>query len=99
MDCSLSSYLTHLPDAVLEYHEDIVRCLCRVGPSGSSLIASASDDGTVVVWDTGIGRRLAVLHEHTQAINDLLCLSSTQLASASTDKTIRVRRFAGAFLC
>lgn len=76
---------------VLEHHEDIVRCLCRVGPPGSSLIASAGDDGTVVIWDHSVGRRIAVLHEHTLAINDLLSLSATLLASASTDKTIRVR--------
>lgn len=76
---------------VLEHHEDIVRCLCRVGPATSSLIASAGDDGTVVIWDHAAGRRMAVLREHTLPINDLLALSPTLLASASTDKTIRVR--------
>lgn len=59
-------------------------------PDGLRL-ATASDDGTVRVWDLMTGNPLAVLKGHEGAVNSINFSSNGKyLASASADKTIRL---------
>eukprot|EP01104_Vermistella_antarctica_P021282 TRINITY_DN951_c0_g1_i1.p1 TRINITY_DN951_c0_g1~~TRINITY_DN951_c0_g1_i1.p1 ORF type:complete len:591 (-),score=75.97 TRINITY_DN951_c0_g1_i1:213-1772(-) len=72
---------------LLECHTDIVRFLVRID---NLRIASASDDGTVVVWNTLTGKKHLVLRGHTKPITCLLLLTSAVMATGSSDKTIRL---------
>ncbi|XP_003739050.1 p21-activated protein kinase-interacting protein 1-like [Galendromus occidentalis] len=55
----------------------------------NSHLFSASDDGTICVWDTGSWQCLKTLTGHKQAVNDIAVHSSGKLLlSVSKDKTI-----------
>lgn len=63
---------------------------CDVSPD-SRLVASASADQTVIVWDVRTGRALHVLSGHEASVNHC-CFSpdGTLLASAGGDRTARI---------
>jgi WD40 repeat protein len=85
-----------LPDAP---HPALLRTLaghsasvngCAVSPDGT-LIASASADGTVKVWDVAAGNERLTLVGHAQAVeNCAFSPDGTLIASASADRTIKL---------
>jgi WD40 repeat protein len=64
---------------------------------GGYMLASASRDGTVLAWNSGNGRSIALFDQHTAAVNDLafgplpagVDAINEKLATASDDGTIR----------
>jgi WD40 repeat protein len=59
-------------------------------PDGRQL-ASASDDGTVRLWDPATGKPTATLEGHTDWVNAVaFSPDGRQLASASDDGTVRL---------
>ena len=81
---------------VLNGHTDWVRALCLVWRGRQQIIASGSDDKTILLWDTESGECVGVLEGHTHWILTLAPLSSREgnsiLASGSDsiDSSIRI---------
>jgi WD40 repeat protein len=73
---------------ILEGHEDMVRIVCVI--DNASLLATASDDCTVRLWDWRSGAPVAVLRGHKRPITCLLKLSAKRLASGSSDERILI---------
>ncbi|BAZ10622.1 WD-40 repeat-containing protein [Calothrix sp. NIES-4071] len=66
-------------------------------PSGS-LIASASRDGTVRLWQAN-GKKLHILKGHTKRVNTIaFSADGTMLASGSSDKTVKLWSIDGKLL-
>lgn len=64
-------------------------------PDGEKL-ATATDDGTVRVWDAGTGKRLALAMRHRAAVRAMAwSADATKLATASADGTAAVWTVAG----
>ena len=75
--------------SVLTGHGAVVNAVTFSG-DGIKL-ASASDDGTVRVWDGQTGAEIAVLQGHSDQVNSVVFSpDGTRLASASDDKTGRL---------
>jgi WD40 repeat protein len=73
----------------LEGHADVVEALA-FSPKGK-VLASASADPTVILWNVQTGQHLATLRGHTKRVR--ACAFSPDgrmLASGSEDKTIRL---------
>lgn len=81
----LSNSLNELQ--ILEGHKDIVRLLVVLD---QARIASASDDGTIMIWNYQTGVQIFALSGHTRPITCLLLLDLHTLISGSSDRTIRV---------
>jgi WD40 repeat protein len=64
------------------------------------LLASASDDTAVRLWNVAQGELLHTLHGHTNSVSSLAFSSNGQfLASASADRTVRLWSVADGGLC
>ncbi|MGI5479278.1 trypsin-like peptidase domain-containing protein [Streptomyces lavendofoliae] len=85
----------HDEEVILEGHAGPVAALCTVPDgSGRTLLATASNDGTVRLWDPATGTAQHVLEGHTDWFQ-ALCLvldenGRTLLASASKNGTVRL---------
>lgn len=80
-------------EAVLTGHEGSVNSLCVFKQAGRDLLASASDDDTVRIWDPAIGEQRAVLEGHENRVNAVCTLEldgQFLLASAGDDGSIRI---------
>lgn len=84
----LSNSLNELQ--ILEGHKDIVRLLVVLD---QARIASASDDGTIMIWNYQTGVQIFALSGHTRPITCLLLLDLHTLISGSSDRTIRISFF------
>merc|ERR1711874_837569 len=62
-------------------------------------LASASNDGDVIIWDTILGKCLMSLTSHTMSVKCLKWGGSGLIYSASQDRTIKVWRAADGVLC
>ncbi|MEU6555041.1 trypsin-like peptidase domain-containing protein, partial [Streptomyces sp. NPDC046915] len=84
-----------IEETVLEGHTDLVDGLCAVGSAdGRTLLASASLDRTVRLWDPATGTEERVLAGHSGPVLALCAVGladgRTLLASASLDRTVRL---------
>ena len=81
----------HLPEITrlkaTDGHKDWVNAVAWA-PGG--LIASASDDSTVRVWEAASGKCLGVLEGHNSRVNSVAWAPDGLIASASDDSTVRV---------
>ena len=79
--------------AILTGHTDWVNAVCAVRVDGQDLLASASNDGTVRLWDPATGAQRRVLTGHTGGVNAVCAVrvdGQDLLASASSDGTVRL---------
>jgi WD40 repeat protein len=60
--------------------------------SADGRLASASYDGTVIVWDLSTGEPAQTLQRHAGSISSLAWSADGRLASASADNTIKIAR-------
>jgi WD40 repeat protein len=75
--------------SVLVGHTDDINAV--VFSADGQLLALASDDKTVRVWETATGACRSVLEGHTNSVSAVVFSTDGQLlASASDDKTVRV---------
>lgn len=75
--------------AVLEGHTDRVQTLCSVKVAGRTLLATASRDSTVRIWDPATGQQLRILRGHTGEVIALLFVDGL-LISAGEDGSARI---------
>src|SRR5690606_3156250 len=61
----------------------------RFSPDGT-LVAVATRDGEVQLWDGKLGARRHVLAGHADWVMDVAFVSQTQLASAGADHSVRL---------
>jgi WD40 repeat protein/DNA-binding SARP family transcriptional activator len=79
--------------ATTQGHRGLVYGMCPVTVAGKQLLASASDDCTVRIWDPSTGRQRCVLEGHQAGIWYVCALTvagKRVLASASRDGTVRI---------
>ena len=75
---------------VRDGHRDWVTA-CAYAPDGRRLV-SASDDGTLCLWDAASGRERAAVQRHADTVTAVQFGPDGQLLSASTDGTVRFER-------
>ena len=78
---------------MLEGHRSVLWSVCPVTVAGRNLLASASSDGTVRIWDPGTGQQRMVLEGHRP--RSAACAGDggregQLLASAGDDGTVRI---------
>src|SRR5205814_2163750 len=75
--------------STLKGHNNIVRSVAW--SHDSALLASASVDSSVKVWDRAISRYVSTLESHFDYVNSVVWShDSALLASASNDTTIKI---------
>ncbi len=84
---------THGARIALEGHLGVVRALCPVTVAGRELIAGASEDGTVRIWDPATGRQEAATEGHPgkiYAMCPVIIAGRQLLACGGQDHTVRI---------
>jgi hypothetical protein len=74
-------------------HTGEVNQVCTVRVEGRELLASASDDTTVRIWDPATGTTERTLEGHTHLVSEVCAVrveGRELLASASADATVRI---------
>jgi WD40 repeat protein len=77
----------------LEGHQGAVYGVCPVTVAGRSLLASASGDGTVRIWDPASGQQHVVMDGHPSgvwAVCTVTVAGRSLLATADGDGTVRI---------
>src|SRR5688572_29389975 len=74
--------------SVLEGHGDGIYSLAFA--KGGALLASASKDGTIKIWDPADGSEQATLEGHKGQVLRLAFSAENLLASGGADKTVRL---------
>jgi WD40 repeat protein len=78
-------------EKVITGHSASVRCLALLkGSNGEDVVASASDNGMIMVWDAATRRNISIINAHESTINCLLVLRDGMLASCSADKHLKI---------
>ncbi|MFJ8826064.1 trypsin-like peptidase domain-containing protein [Streptomyces sp. NPDC102467] len=83
----------HAEDIVLEGHTGWINALCSVPLGDRMLLASASNDHTIRLWDPDTGEALRVLAGHTGPVRTITAVSNngrTLLASGGSDHTVQI---------
>jgi WD40 repeat protein len=63
---------------------------CAISPSGDTIV-SASDDGTLKVWDARTGKERLTLRGHASGVHGCaISLAGDYIVSASNDGTLKV---------
>ncbi|MCP4419148.1 MAG: hypothetical protein GY805_21240 [Chloroflexi bacterium] len=79
----------HQPVAMLTEHMEWVNSAAWKGDG--SLLASASNDGMVIIWDTESWQPVTALTNHTQGVNSIAWKGDgSRLASTSSDGTVNI---------
>jgi WD40 repeat protein len=74
-------------------HSGGVRAVSAFNLGDGVLLASASEDGTIQIWDPATGRQHTVLEGHLFVVNSVCDFSlrgQPRLASAGEDRTVRI---------
>ncbi len=83
---------------VMEGHQSAVCAVCPVTIDGRQLLATASSDSTVRIWDPATGQQTGVLEGHYGAVRAVCPVEvdgRPLLATASDDHTARIWDLAG----
>jgi WD40 repeat protein len=60
--------LTNAPESILQSHTDRVNSVCMIQIGGRALLASASNDQTIRIWDPATGHSLYEIPVHYEAL-------------------------------
>jgi WD40 repeat protein len=78
---------------LLEAHQGRVNGLCSVVVDGRQLLATASDDRTVRIWDPATGQQIKTLEGHSGAVLGVCAVAvgtRQLLATTGDDRSIRI---------
>ncbi|MFI5891832.1 trypsin-like peptidase domain-containing protein [Actinoplanes sp. NPDC051513] len=81
-----------IPDGEIASHLETIHTVCPVSVDGSTMLATAGDDPTVMLWTPG-GRPVAALKGHRGPVRSLATVAAGDrvlLASGSDDQTVRL---------
>lgn len=89
-DKTIRKWVKGVETACFRGHNDVVRKLLVL--PGALQFVSASNDGTLKVWDLASGKVLQTLEGHTSFVYDLAYNSSGDIISTAEDRSVRIWR-------
>lgn len=87
-DKTIRKWVKGVQVACFNGHNDVVRKLL-VLPGGMQFV-SASNDGTLKVWDLASGKVLHTLEGHTSFVYDIAVTSAGDIVSTAEDRSVRI---------
>ena len=66
--CYVQVLISYAIVSILKGHERAVNCVAWSPVEGSQMIASASDDNTIIISDVSTGAKVSVLKGHTAEV-------------------------------